>query len=402
MAIVIVKLLIALVTGIAAAYGGVSAPLSLIVTGILMVLIAAEAMSGRRGLFVGIAAFAIWLGMLSGHWWGFLALSCMTLPPVPGGIGAALVYAVSASTGFVSTSFFGFGGGTESAMSKRIAEVIVVSLAVGILCGLLYLGQYLIECLTERRRKEAERLRNSMLNEMHERQLNREMAKQSFTAERNARLLERENISRNIHNSVGHSITAAILTLDAADMLFEAKPDEARKRMNEANERIRGSLDSIRSAVRALDDEGGVVPISDLKRYLENTIEGVTMDTDITAGCSYELFSEDILIPKEHAEFLTGALQECLSNGIRHGSANRFSVSLLADAAHIRMTVTDNGHGDFDESNRDEKIETGFGLKKIAAYADRCGGHATFLNDEGFRTEIELPFEHAGEGETDD
>lgn len=402
MAIVITKLLLALLTGIASAFGGVSAPLALLMTGVLMVVIAAEAMSGRKEFRIVIALCATGLGLISGHWWGFLALSCVAVPPIPGGLAAALIYAVSAATGLVSARFWSFAGGEEPAGTRRIAELIAVAFAVGIICGAAYLMQYLMKRTEERRSKEAERLRKSLLSEMHEKQLNREMAKQSFTAERNARLLERENISRNIHNSVGHSITAAIMTLDAADMLFEAKPDEARKRMNEANERIRGSLDSIRSAVRALDDEGGTVRISDLRRYLENTVEGITMDTDLNVSCSYELFSEDILIPKEHAEFLTGALQECLSNGIRHGAATRFSVTLLADAAHIRMTVADNGSSDFTESNREEKLEAGFGLKKIAAYAKRCGGYAAFTGDEGFRTEIELPLEHSEEGEKDD
>ena len=66
------------------------------------------------------------------------------------------------------------------------------------------------------------------------------------------------------------------------------------------------------------------------------------------------------------------------------------------------MTVADNGSSDFTESNREEKLEAGFGLKKIAAYAKRCGGYAAFTGDEGFRTEIELPLDHIEEGEKDD
>ena len=64
-------------------------------------------------------------------------------------------------------------------------------------------------------------IQNSNLNEMHEKRLNQELTKQNYLADKNARLVERENISRNIHNSVGHSITAAIMTLDAADMLYD-------------------------------------------------------------------------------------------------------------------------------------------------------------------------------------
>ena len=83
------------------------------------------------------------------------------------------------------------------------------------------------------------------VNEMYMKQLNQELVIKNYLVDKNARLEERENISRNIHNSVGHSITAAIMALDAADMLFDCKPKMAREKMNTANERIRESLQSI-------------------------------------------------------------------------------------------------------------------------------------------------------------
>ena len=89
MAIVITKLLVALLTGITSAFGGVSAPSALLMTGVLMVVIAAEAMSERKEFRIVIALCATGLGLISGHWWGFLALSCVAVPPIPGGLAAA-------------------------------------------------------------------------------------------------------------------------------------------------------------------------------------------------------------------------------------------------------------------------------------------------------------------------
>ena len=86
-----------------------------------------------------------------------------------------------------------------------------------------------------------------------QKKLAKELVIKNYLADKNARLEERENISRNIHNSVGHSITAAIMTLDAADMLYDTAPDKAREKMNTANERIRTGLEAIRQAVRVLD-----------------------------------------------------------------------------------------------------------------------------------------------------
>ncbi|MBO4697392.1 MAG: hypothetical protein J5643_08950 [Lachnospiraceae bacterium] len=393
---VFLKLAIALLTGILSALSSDYPPVTLIVTGVLMVLIAAEdvcdSAKKRTAFRIGTAAFALLLGVLSGHWWGFSAAACVTVHPVLGTLAAAAAYAVSAAFGIVSTKMPGVREKAGETLARHVAEIIASAAVLSICVAVLFLLRRLMLLREDRRREEQRRLCATVASEMHERQLNRELAKQSYTAEKNARLTERENISRNIHNNVGHSITAAIMTLDAADMLFEAKPEEARKRMNDANERIRGSLESIRSAVRALDDEDAAVPIEDLRRYLENIVEGFTMDTELQVSQSYDVYSAEVLVPKEHAEFLTGVLRECFSNGVRHGGADRFGVSLLADAGHVKLTVTDNGKSTFAPDNREELIGKGFGLKKIEAYAKRCGGSAAFTNDEGFKTVVELPF----------
>ena len=261
----------------------------------------------------------------------------------------------------------------------------------------------------------------SNINEMHEKRLNRELTIKNYLAEKNARLVERENISRNIHNSVGHSITAAIMTLDAADMLYDVKPDEARKRMNDANERMRGSLESIRRAVRTLDVETGTISAIDLKASMDAIIDEFVMDTEMKVDKIYEMpnkiyvsdadkLSEDALpddnagvsgeeedrsveipIPREHAEFLTGVLKEFLTNGVKHGNATEYVVLLKGDSAHISLVVKDNGKSDFTPENSRRRIENGFGIKKIISYVERCGGKAAFTNENGFRSEVELP-----------
>ncbi len=279
------------------------------------------------------------------------------------------------------------------------------SMAMCILQTLLLLGGFLllealyrmIEWGRQRNIREYERLLASNISELHEKRLNEQLVLQKFVDERNARLLERENISRNIHNSVGHSITAAIMTLDAADMLYDVKPEEARKKMNVANDRIRESLESIRRAVRVLDEENTTLTAKDLKEELGGIITEFVMDTSIQVLENYSELSDDIVIPRNHLVFLTGVLQELLTNGVKHGNAGRFVVMLSGDLAHVRLAVSDNGDSDFSDTNGKQRIEKGFGLKKILSYAEKCGGKAIFENASGFKTTVELPIVSGGE-----
>lgn len=256
---------------------------------------------------------------------------------------------------------------------------------------------YRILNLAEKRKiKENNRITAANISELHEKRLNEQLVMQKSLDERNARLLERENISRNIHNSVGHSITAAIMTLDAADLLYDVKPDEARRKMNDANNRIRDSLESVRRAVRALDDDNKELTAGELKSELDLIIAQFVIDTGTEVYQDYSEITDDLRMEHDHALFLTGVLKELLTNGIKHGHANEFTVILSGDHAHVKLCVSDNGCSDFCPENCKQRIEKGFGIKKIISYAKKYGGKTAFENENGFRSMVELPVGFGG------
>lgn len=224
-------------------------------TGALLIVLTAlglcEDVRGTQGKVLRGLEIVLILAMaiVSGGWWGFLAFACIDrIVIVSSAPVASVMYAVYA----VIRNYSEFG-------SRTAAEIIMYAAAICLIAWLILALKEYAAAVKKRETAAQDRLLKASVSEMNERRINRELSRQNYAIDRNARLLERENISRNIHNSVGHSITAAIMTLDAADMLYETKPEEARKRMNDANERIRGSLDSIRSAVRALDEEGFIL-----------------------------------------------------------------------------------------------------------------------------------------------
>ena len=281
--------------------------------------------------------------------------------------------------------------------NQGLPEMILHALILTGVSGVLFVLQYLIEKYMIARSQISKALSIMAVNEMYAKKLNQELVIKNYLVDKTARLEERENISRNIHNSVGHSITAAVMTLDAAEMLYDSAPDKAREKMNIANQRIRGSLDSIRQAVRVLDRENKFVTMSDFISELTAVTDGFVMDTMIKIYTDFGNVNMDVVIPHEHTEFLTGAVQELLSNGVRHGNADIFTVTLTSDSRHIKIKVADNGKSDFSEENQRERIENGFGLKKLISYVKRCGGRVDFFSDNGLKVEILLEFQK-GEG----
>ena len=259
--------------------------------------------------------------------------------------------------------------------------------------ALLYLFESFICRYYDARNSVSKSVSVTALSEMYTKKLNQELVIKNFLADKNARLEERENISRSIHNSVGHSITAAIITLEAADMLFDKSPEMAREKIHTANDRIRTGLDSIRHAVRVLDSEAVSISLADFLNEINTAADEFVMDTMRKIHMDIPEKNDELYIPREHTEFLTGAFKELLSNGVKHGNADVFMLHIAADSNHIKLTIKDNGNSDFSAENAAERLREGFGLKKLKSYAEKCGGTAVFSNENGFKSEITLPFE---------
>lgn len=274
------------------------------------------------------------------------------------------------------------------------AEILLFMLIVLLISALLFAVEWLIDNYINAKSQIAKAVSVTAVNELYEKKLNKELTIKNYLSDRTTRLEERENISRNIHNSVGHSITAAVMTLDAADMLFETKPDIAREKMHTANDRIKESLQSIRHAVRVLDEDNLYVSLDDLKSECASIIDNFTMDTMLRVQTDFQEDISELTLPHEQAEFLTGAVQELLTNGLRHGHADTFTVRLTADSSHIRLQVADNGKSDFDAINETERIQNGFGLKKLIAYTEKCGGTLKLSHEIGLSVTITLPLHH--------
>ena len=259
-------------------------------------------------------------------------------------------------------------------------------------CAVIFLGiEFTLSHYLKMQWESAVAVRGAAVNELYEKKLNQELRMKNYLAERNARMEERETISRNIHNSVGHTITAAVMTLDAAELLVDVDAGKAKERMVTAKERMKEGLSAIRLAVRVLDKENGTVRMEDFLSELAAVADNFVMDTELTVKTDVDVIPEVQSLPKEHTEFLTGAVQELLTNGVKHGNATRFLLSVRADSAHLLVSVNDNGTGDFSEENKERKIREGFGLKKIVSYVKKCGGDVKFTNENGFCAVLTVP-----------
>ncbi len=180
---------------------------------------------------------------------------------------------------------------------------------------------------------------------------------------------ERNRIAREIHDTAGHSMTTVIMQTEAAKLLIDDDPAEAKNRIISANVQARNALEQMRESVHLL---AGRVQTKPLKDEVEEIIAATIDGTDLKAR--FDL--DDVHPSAEVYRFIVNSLKELLSNGIRHGKATAFYVELKGGDG-ISLLVSDNGGGVSDD------VKEGFGLRGIRENAEKLGGTCNFTSEDG-------------------
>ena len=209
------------------------------------------------------------------------------------------------------------------------------------------------------------------------------------TAEFRGRMQERERISRDIHNSVGHTITAAIFALEAAKMQRTKEPEAADEKTDRAIQRMRESMDIIRNSVRMMNDQN-VMDAQELEKLLTLCCRQTEQDSDVYIEADFsglEKMSETPM-SSERIGFLYGMVQECVTNGMKHGAAHRFRLKAGVEDDSIAIEVWNDG------KVPDTQPQEGFGLQHLRSYAEKAGGSFQIKAGYGFSVYLALPLEN--------
>ncbi len=193
-------------------------------------------------------------------------------------------------------------------------------------------------------------------------------------------LQERNRIAKQIHDTTGHSITTIIMQTEAAKLIIDTNPEEAKKKIISANLSAINALEEMRSAVHVL---GGEESSFDLKSSLTAAINNTTENTNIIIRTKID---DDIDVNHDLGMFIFTSLKEGLNNGIRHGNGTAFYFELTVSGDELKFVLSDNGTGT-------DEVKLGFGLKKMKEQAESFGGRVNFISqkDEGFEIEMFLP-----------
>lgn len=218
---------------------------------------------------------------------------------------------------------------------------LLLSFAVMFGLIVIFLQALVNAILAERRSREELAIANMRLRQY------------ALRIEDQATLQERNRIARDIHDSLGHSLTACNLHLEAALRLLQTDPKEAKTLLIEAKQIGSTALQDVRQSVAALRTN----PLQgrSLDQAIATLIEEFRRSTGITPICQIALYAPlatDIQIT------VYRIVQEALTNICKYAAATAVDIALQTSSDRLQVIVQDNGQG-FDPN----QTTTGFGLQ---------------------------------------
>lgn len=180
---------------------------------------------------------------------------------------------------------------------------------------------------------------------------------------------ERRQLARQLHDSLGSSMTALTMHLSLLNQQMPAEPA-----LQQRSAQMKTLLMNIINTNRAMQARiwNDKLEFLGVKAALAELVSEFGAEHQIDAGIS--LPDDDASYGREHGVTLLRTLEEGLRNVLQHAKASRVDVILDDNDDEIMLTVRDNGVG---PGQADPHAHDCHGLRLLAARAQHLGGSVT-------------------------
>ncbi len=244
------------------------------------------------------------------------------------------------------------------------------SVIEALLQALFYIGYSTVAFVTglvARQQAQAREEQRRLISELR--------ATRALLAE-SSRLNERTRISRELHDLLGHHLTALSLNLEVATHLSEGR---AREHVQQAQFLAKLLLTDVREAVSQLR-EGGAINLREALEALADGVPSLRIHLDMPAQFA--------LSDPMRAQVILRCVQEIITNAVRHADADNLWIVLTREDAGIALRARDDGRGS-------DEVTLGNGLRGMRERLIEYGGHLSVAatTPRGFALDVFLPLE---------
>ncbi|QBD75403.1 sensor histidine kinase [Ktedonosporobacter rubrisoli] len=225
---------------------------------------------------------------------------------------------------------------------------------------------------------------NSKLEAAH-----KQLLEYTIRAEDISAMRERNRIAREIHDTLGHSLTLLAVQLETATQLEIRGDPGLHEELVEARRVTKECLADVRHSVEALRPDATTE--ASFEEALRQLVASYTMRSPQTV-VTLDLEEVNHSLSQEQRQTLYRCMQEALTNIRKHAQATKVLLRLSTNEQQAELTVLDNGQG---SAAAAESQKAGFGLRGMRERVALLGGEfkAGPEAEHGWRVEIVLPRE---------
>jgi len=209
---------------------------------------------------------------------------------------------------------------------------------------------------------------------------NEQLKEYSKITEKMGETKERNRLAREIHDTIGHTLTGIAAGIDACITMVEKKPKETKKQLELISRVTREGINEIRRSVNELRPDA-------LERLnLESAIHQMIIEIELMTNTHiyFESDVKNLRFASDEEDAIYRVIQESLTNAIRHGKATQIWVHIKGGEGEIILTVKDNGIGC-------KEMKQGFGTKHIVERIKMLNGTVEFDGTDGFTVTARIP-----------
>ena len=190
---------------------------------------------------------------------------------------------------------------------------------------------------------------------------------------------ERNRLARDIHDSLGHYLTAINIQLEKAIVFQSRNLEESTQAIRDAKETASEALQEVRRSVSSLRSDENKFSVTESIQSLINSFKQDDFEIKLNIMGEESGFSRSALMT------LYRVAQEGLTNAQKHARASLIQLEISFEKQQARMILKDNGIG-FDTSTLDDLAaspNSNFGLQGIKERVELAQGKLSITSQPG-------------------
>ena len=238
--------------------------------------------------------------------------------------------------------------------------------------ALLYGSFHLFAVLVQSASRDAEKAKEELEQKHQQLQATQQLLQAA------SRQSERTRIARNLHDLVGHHLTALTIQLQVAGHLSSG---DAKQQIDKCHQLAKLLLADVREAVSTMRQYADVTLLDAIQPLVALLPEQLNVRLQIPAAI--------MLNDLQQAQHLLCIVQEAISNSLKHSGASEMQITAKVTDGKLHLSIVDNG-------KLAANWQPGNGIRGMQERLAECGGSLAITQAQGaLQLSMCLPYQES-------